>query len=78
MVEKWFLRLFKVWVLAVALLSIPQFLRGDFLIELSLGGIMFAVNQWLCFVLVPLIFFDFIKSLSNTPTSINEEAEVDG
>lgn len=73
--EKWFLRLFKVWVLAFALLSMPQFLRGEFLIESSLGGIMFAINQWLCFVLAPLILFDFIKPLSHSPTSTNKEAE---
>ncbi len=73
--EKWFFRLFKVWVLAVALLSIPQFLRGDFLIESSLGGIMFAFVQWMTFTLAIFMVFDFIKSLSRSPTSKRLETE---
>lgn len=59
----WYERFWKVWALAVALLSTLQFLRGKFIIELSFAGVMFAFIQVMCFVLSLLMLFEFTKGL---------------
>ncbi len=59
----WYERFWKVWALAVALLSTLQFLRGKFIIELSFAGVMFTFIQVMCFVLSLLMLFEFGKGL---------------